>query len=213
MHLSPKERFGYVALGAILLTGIGFVGAQKLKRPATIDLHETPRSTASLIPSVSDKSPDVRRVQQIVVHVAGAVVRPGLVSVPTGARVYDAILEAGGPSPEANIDAVNLAAKAVDGTQVFVPTRGGPSSSSSTSGAIIPPGGRSSSKRPTSVVDLNTASPDQLQSLPGIGKSMAQRIVDYRTEHGPFQVVDDLVVVQGFGKRRLEQVRPWLIAQ
>jgi len=215
MHLSPKERVGYVALGAILLVGVGFVGVQKLKRPATIELHETSRPPVHFEASTPSRQTEPVHGQEIVVDVTGAVKYPGLVTVPAGSRVFDAIAQAGGPTSEANIDAVNLAAKAIDGTQIIVPTLGGSTAMNGSLGGtgIAASGARRSSKVPPSIMDLNSASTDQLQTLPGVGKSMAQRVVDFRSTHGPFRVVDDLLAVQGFGKKRLEQVRPWLVVQ
>ena len=217
MHLSPKERFGYVALGAILLLGGGFIAAQKLRRPATINLHETeqPPVTFDHGPSRATESLPTRTSEtsgsQIIVHVAGAVNRPGLVALPPGSRVYDAVREAGGPTEDANVDGVNLAAKAIDGSQVYFPRRGlsgGPSL------GTAPPTSRSSRvKQPSGVIDINSADTSQLQTLPGIGTSMAQRIVDFRTEHGTFRSVEDLLAVQGFGKSRLEKIRQWLTAE
>ena len=215
MHLSPKERIGYVALVAMLLLGLGIVGSQKLRRPATIDLRSTGQP-AVVIPPTDKKFSSVEApasTNVLIVHVVGAVRNPGLVSIPAGSRVFEAISAAGGPTPSADTNAINLAAKVSDGSQIVVPiigvtTQGGsgnvaPSTSSRIRGA----------KRPDGPVDLNSASAEQLQSVPGIGPTMAQRIVDYRTEHGGFQRVDDLAVVQGFGKRRLDQVRNWLVVQ
>jgi len=216
MHLSPKERFGYVALGAIFLAGGGFIAAQKLRRPAAIELHETPQPPVHFDHGTSRSSGtpamgfDRGALAQIVVHVAGAVNRPGLVALPPGSRVYDAVREAGGPSEDANIDQVNLAAKATDGSQVYVPHRGMPGGAPGA--PMTGPLHSSRSKQPSGMVDINSADSNQLMTLPGVGTSLAQRIVDYRTEHGTFHTVDDLLAVQGFGKRRLDEVRQWLTA-
>ena len=216
MHLSPKERFGYVALGAIILTGAGFVAAQKLRRPAAIELHETQQPPVSFDHGTSKPAErtsghrETGTSSQLIIDVAGAVNRPGVIAIPAGSRVYDAIREAGGPTEDANIDQVNLAAKAVDGSQIYVPRRGfgGSGAPSTPTGSI-----RSDlRKQPTSVVDINSADATQFSTLPGVGKTLAQRIVDYRAEHGTFRGVDDLLAVQGFGKHRLDQVRQWLTA-
>ncbi len=208
MHLSPKERFGYVALGAILLVSIGFVAMQKLRRPASIEMHEAYPSLNTSIPRQPISS---NVVPQIVVHVAGAVRYPGLISVPPGSRVFDAVSAAGGPTPEANLDAINLASKAIDGSQIMVPSR--IASSALALGSSVGSSSRASSKAPPIVVNLNSATLDQFLTLPGVGKTMGQRILDYRNEHGPFQAVDDLALVQGFGKKRLDRIRQWLICQ
>ena len=147
---------------------------------------------------------------QIIVHVAGAVNYPGIIALPFGSRVYDAIQDAGGPSGDANLDQVNLAAKLTDGIQVYVPHRG-----YSPNPAQETPSGPLHSRRtkqPSGLVDINSADVAQLTTLPGIGASLAQRIIDYRNEHGTFRAVDDLLGVQGLGQRRLDQIRPWLAA-
>ena len=217
MHLSPKERFGYVALAAVFLAGIGFVAAKNLRRPARIELHQTvqpavsfdhgsSRSTAS-----SGNRQDYASSSELIIDVAGAVRRPGLVSIPAGARLFDAIQAAGGPADDANLDAVNLAAKASDGSQVYVPHLGSPIQGAS------PPGGSGPhaqiGKHPAGIINLNSADVSQLTSLPGIGASTAQKIVDYRTEHGTFRVVDDLMAVQGFSRKKVDAIREWVITE
>jgi len=216
MHLSPKERFGYAALGAMLLVGFGFVAAQRLRRPATIELHNTGRPAVVVPPSgqkYSSSPPAPSASGVLIVHVIGAVRNPGLVSIPAGSRVYEAISAAGGTTQYADTNAINLAAKVADGTQISVPSFGVMPPSGIGSTATTPLTRGRSMKRPDGPVDLNSASVQQLQSVPGIGPTMAQRIVDYRSEHGAFQTVDDLKVVQGFGKHRVDQVRNWLIVQ
>ncbi len=211
-HLSPKERAGYAGVILVMLAGIGFVLGQRLRRPAAIDLHETRQPPVSFDHGTKDSSSSTVRSssRELIVHVAGAVVRPGLVSLPAGSRVYDAVAAAGGPTEEANMDAVNLAAKATDGSQVYVPRRvaGG------TGASGVPTDGRSKKgKTPTSVIDINSAGTSELNQLPGIGVQMAQKIVDFRSEHGTFRSVDDLLSVPGFSARKLDSIRQWLTAE
>lgn len=218
MQLSPKERFGYVALGAIVLTGFGFIVGQKLRRPAAINLQETKQPPVSFDhgPSPYGASSQSKQAEQsgkqLIVHIVGAVARPGIIAVPQGSRVYEAVQAAGGFSGDANTDAVNLAAKVQDGTQIAIPYLDGPGSS--TGGMPVNPGHLHSnrSKQPPGIVNINTADTSQLTSLPGIGNSFAERIIEYRTEHGSFRSPDDLLSVQGFGKRRLDQIRQWVSA-
>jgi len=132
---------------------------------------------------------------RLVVHVVGAVRRAGLFRLPDGARVADALARAGGPTAKADVSAVNLAAPLVDGQQVIVPRRG-PSGSSPV--GVPAPGAK---------VSLANATVDQLDELPGIGPVTAQKIVDWRSTHGPFRSVDDLDAVPGIGPARIEQLR------
>jgi competence protein ComEA len=134
---------------------------------------------------------------RLFVHVVGAVRRAGLFRLRDGSRVSDALARAGGPTRHADLAAVNLAAPLVDGQQVVVPRRG----AAGTAGAV--PGSPGSGAK----VSLASATIEQLDELPGIGPVTAQKIVDWRTTHGPFRSVEDLDDVPGIGPARIEQLR------
>lgn len=139
---------------------------------------------------------------ELVVHVVGAVRRPGLYRLRDGARIADAVRRAGGARRGADLAAVNLAAPLVDGVQILVPERvrsGGPPGAAGGTGS-----GMESVSGP---VSLSSATIEELDALPGIGPITAEKIVDYRTEHGPFSSVDDLDAVPGIGPTRVEQLR------
>ena len=138
----------------------------------------------------------------LVVHVVGEVRRPGLYRLRDGARIADAVHRAGGALRDADLAAVNLAAPLVDGIQVFVPSR-------VAAGAVPPAGGAGSAGGGAAggLVSLSSATVDELDELPGVGPITAQKIIDYRTEHGPFASVDDLDAVPGIGPTRIEQLR------
>jgi competence protein ComEA len=138
----------------------------------------------------------------LVVHVVGEVRRPGLYRLRDGSRIADAVRRAGGARRGADLAALNLAAPLVDGVQVLVPARtrtadGAPSTGSTPAGGAEPVG----------PVSLSSASLEELDELPGVGPITAQKIVDYRAEHGPFASVDDLDAVPGIGPTRIEQLR------
>jgi len=135
----------------------------------------------------------------LVVDVAGAVRRPGLYRLPRGTRIADALARAGGATAKAEIAAVNLAAPLADGEQIVVPPRGAGTAQS---------GGAPS---PMAPLDLNTATVEQLDGLPGIGPTTAQKIVDYRQSHGPFRSVAELDAVPGIGQGRIEQLKGLVI--
>jgi competence protein ComEA len=137
---------------------------------------------------------------KLVVHVVGAVRRPGLYRLPDGSRVDDAIRRAGGATGKADLSLLNLAAPLADGQQVVVPRAGEP-----TPAAAAPATGANG--LPSGPVHLNTATLEQLDALPGIGPVTAQKILDYREEHGGFRSVDELDAVPGIGPARLEQLR------
>jgi competence protein ComEA len=137
---------------------------------------------------------------QVVVHVSGAVLRPGLYRLPEGARVADAVTKAGGLKPRADLSVLNLAAPMIDGQHVVVPRRIAPGAGG------VPPSDAS-----TSIVQLSSASVDQLDELPGIGPITAQKIVDWRQTHGAFRSVDDLDAIPGIGPTRVEQLRELVV--
>jgi competence protein ComEA len=138
----------------------------------------------------------------VVVHVAGAVVRPGLYRLPAGSRVADAIDLAGGPRPRADLDRLNLAARLVDGQRVAVSRRGEPPLPGSVEAAVAADG-----TTPTGPVDLNTAGMAELETLPGVGPATARKILEERTRRGGFRSVRDLLGVPGIGERRFAELR------
>lgn len=141
------------------------------------------------------------KAARIYVHVAGAVRRPGLLRMADGSRVADALSRAGGPGPRADLGAVNLAARLADGQQILVPRSGG---ATEPSGAGSPAG---ASAGAVSGVHLSTATVEQLDGVDGIGPTLAQRIIDYRDEHGGFRSLAELAQVDGIGEKRLATLR------
>lgn len=137
--------------------------------------------------------------QLMVVDVAGNVRRPGLYRLPPGSRVDAAIAAAGGATRKAQLDAVNLAAPVADGEQIVVPGSGAGGAA-----AVSSPAAGSS---PSAPLDLNTATLEQLDALPGVGPVTAQKILDYRRQHGAFSSVDELDAIPGIGPARLDTLR------
>ncbi len=138
------------------------------------------------------------RATQLVVDVAGAVRAPGLHRVAPGARVADAVAAAGGATGKADLTLLNLAAPLADGEQVVVPARGAAAAAGAAASTAAP-------------LDLNTATAEQLDALPGIGPATAQKIIDYRQAHGPFRSIDELDAVPGIGPARIDQLKGLVI--
>jgi competence protein ComEA len=136
--------------------------------------------------------------QRVVVDVVGAVRRPGLYRLVQGARIADAVDRAGGATAKADVALVNLAAPLADGQQVVVPTRGA-------APAAAPAGVATGAA--AGPVHLNTATLEQLDSLPGVGPVTAQKILDFRQKHGSFSSVDELDAVPGIGPARMDQLK------
>jgi competence protein ComEA len=149
------------------------------------------------------------RAQALTVHVVGQVHHPGVLRLPAGSRVTDAIERAGGATTHADLSAINLARPLVDGEQVRVPKPGEAVPPPGASGAAGTPGGTSGvAGAGSGLVNLNTASQADLEELPGVGPVLAQRILDWRTEHGRFTTVDELGEVSGIGEKTFAQLQP-----
>jgi competence protein ComEA len=160
-------------------------GAPEAPRPAPI-VAEQPRA---------DEQP------KVVVHVVGAVRRPGLYRLREGSRIADALERAGGASRKADLTVVNLAAPLSDGVQIVVPAR------LAAATAAAPASSGASDAAPQGPLHLNSATLEQLDALPGVGPVTAQKILDFRDENGGFASVDELDAVPGIGPARMEQLR------
>jgi competence protein ComEA len=273
-HLPQRERIAYVAIVGFVLFGASYVGAQHLRQPAPI-VFESASAATSVKPqvksdaSVASEAADAVAAEdsaEVVVHVAGAVKAPGVFRMKPGARLQEAIHRAGGPASDADLASLNLAAKVIDGSQVYVPTRaqarsgggggggsGGTRVASNARGSapaplrgeiqplrvqipdeyrggpgidtsyvqVVPKGeakassgssGGSSSKKSKepSPVNINTASLEQLMTLPGVGPATAEKILEYRHAHGGFSSVEELMAVKGIGPKKLEGMRKYV---
>ncbi|HVF07339.1 MAG TPA: ComEA family DNA-binding protein [Actinomycetota bacterium] len=202
--LSRGELVGLVVVIVVTVAGAGFWYVRSLPKPVAIAAGAiappaAPGSTAPMAPGSASPAG-----APIIVDVTGWVHEPGVYEFSTGDRVIDAVERAGGARSGADLTVLNLAAPLTDGTQVVVPKQGagGP--------AAIAPGatGTGGTGTPgTTVVNVNTASATELETLSGIGEVLAAAIVDYRTENGPFASVDDLESVSGIGPSTLEELR------
>ncbi|HYY78321.1 MAG TPA: ComEA family DNA-binding protein [Actinomycetes bacterium] len=183
-----------------LLVLLALAGAAALRlRAEPAPLHAATAADGPPVRSLPAAAPQAATAKQVAVDVVGRVRHPGLVHLPAGSRVADAIRAAGGVTARARLDAVNLARKVVDGEQIRIPAPGE---------ALAPPAAAGPAPgAPTSgPLDLNTATAEQLDTLPGVGEVTAARIIDYRNQH-PFTSVAQLQDVPGIGERRFEQLK------
>jgi competence protein ComEA len=176
-----------LVLGAVALA-LALTLASRVFRDAGT-AYEAPAPVAATKPAPA---------AQVVVDVVGAVRRAGLYRLPQGSRIADAVARAGGATKKADLELVNLAAPVADGTQIVVPVR-------ATKGAAG--GGEAGSSTPAGPVHLNAATLQDLDALPGVGPVTAQKILDYRQQHGAFASVDELDAIPGIGPKRLDQLR------
>ena len=190
--LSRRQLFGAAAAVVVLLLlvirhlGGGASPASPAVTPLPAPAHARP-ATATLV----------------VVDVAGAVRHAGLYRLRSGSRIDDAIAAAGGPTAKAQLDSINLAAPVADGEQVVVPGRGAAGS--------LAAGPSDAGSSPSAPLDLNSATLEQLESLPGIGPVTAQKILDYRQTHGAFHAVAELDGVPGIGPAHMAQLKGLVI--
>jgi competence protein ComEA len=195
---AARQRAAVALLALVALLGAGAVWLRAAPRPAG-PFDGAGGAASQAAPTLPRAVPagQEQAAGRVAVHVAGRVRRPGLVRLAAGSRVQDALRAAGGVTAGADLDAVNLARKLVDGEQVRIPGRG------EAVAAPAPPGGTAV---PAGPVDLNSATVEQLDALPGVGEVTAGRIVAYRSAH-PFTSVDELLEVPGIGQRRFEQLK------
>lgn len=201
--------------GAIKVVGAGLalLGALGLAVAAVVLVAGGDEAAPVVITAPEPTAVPVTAPPRIRVHVSGAVVSPGVYEMSDDDRVLDAIASAGGVQPNADLASINLAQRVQDEAQYQIPRLGEPTPvapsaplrrASMPDDRPLPSGGPASA----SLIDLNTATAQELESLPNIGPVMAGRIIEYREANGPFSSIDDVENVPGIGPKTLESIRP-----
>ncbi|MFI9819017.1 helix-hairpin-helix domain-containing protein [Streptomyces sp. NPDC052013] len=207
------ERRSLVALSVVLVVAVGFAvqhfwaGRTQPVRPPEVVRAGAPRGDQA--PAGAAKA-TASAAPEIVVDVSGKVRDPGVHHLPAGSRVEDALRAAGGVRPGTKTDGLNRARFLVDGEQVIVggPAPGAaPGAGGTAAGGTAGTAGAAGAAGPATPVSLNTATPEQLDTLPGVGPVLAQHIIEYRTRNGGFRSVDELREVNGIGDRRFADLR------
>ena len=205
----PAMVAGGGALALAVLVAMGLWLLRSASPPPRLTL---PRAEPGSAPATGEPGPSGATVPSttpvtVTVHVAGQVAHPGVYAVAAGGRVADAIVAAGGTSADADADQLNLAARVSDGERVYVPKHGEPPSPAGVAGGTGP-GAGGAAGAPPGPVDLNSASAEQLEALPGVGPATSKAILAYRGNHGRFRSVTELLQVPGIGPAKLEALRP-----
>ena len=206
--LEGREKIGLAVIGAIIVAGAALWYLRSL--PSTVRVDEVRAAAGAGSGPSADRTPvpgPSATPGMIVVDVAGRVRHPGVYEFHQGDRVVDAIARAGGALPGSDLTSLNLAALLTDAEQIVVGKAGagGVPSGTSTGGGSSGAGGAAGAG---AKVNINTATLDQLVALPGIGPVLAQRIITYREQHGPFRSVRDLLNVPGIGDAHMTDLEP-----
>ena len=202
-----------VAILVVIAAASGLAMASFGGHSSSVSFERSDEASVSDVHGAGDASSDDESsaksssAAEVYVDVDGAVVRPGVYRLKDGARVSQAIDVAGGLTAEADVTGLNRASKVADGQKIYVPKVGEQQAAAAVGGAessaATTPGAGSSS----GLVNINTASAAELQTLSGIGPSMAQSIIDERTKNGAFASVDDLMRVSGIGEKKLAKIK------
>ncbi len=229
-------RWCAVALGAVALV-VAFMPhrqdpAAQAVDPLPIDAAALPPASPAISAAVVTPSPPAASPSPLAisVYVCGAIRKPGVITLSAGSRVVDAVNRAGGLTKDADDEAINLAQPLIDGMKVDVPKRGAHVESPTDAGAVSVRAGpvvaQTSSHRTSDhhstgrsgthklqagqTLDINTAGEAELTQLPGVGPSLARRIVEYRQANGPFATIDDIQNVSGVGPSKFAKMAPFL---
>lgn len=200
-QLSRGELAGLIVVVVLTLAGAGLWYLRSIPKPVEIAAQgavAAPVQGSGVSVAGVGATPSASPVP-IIVDITGAVRQPGVYEFAQGDRVVDAVERAGGAKPNADLTTLNLAALLTDGTQIVVPKQG--------AAAAVGATGSGDTSASGSIVNINTATATEFETLSGIGEVLAAAIVDYRTENGPFASVDELEDVSGIGPATLEEIR------
>ena len=196
-ELSKEQKYIILALVGILISGLAYAVYSNFSKSAD------PEIIISAAEEV--KSERIRpKAEFVIVHLSGAVKRPGVFKLEKGSRIIDSIKAAGGIAGDADLDKVNLAQELKDGAKIKIPFR-------LKTTPVADPGELPLSRTSNGMVNLNTSTAQDLTKVKGIGKSTAQRIIEYREKNGGFSKIEDLMKVKGIGKGKFEKIKSQVV--
>lgn len=207
-NLTKKQKIILFAIAGIVAIVIIFFIYNKNQIKDEIDLENE-----ILVTNITSKEKNVENENTIIIHITGSVKKPGIVKLKEGSRIEDAIEEAGGLTENADITKVNLAYIVEDGTKIKIPSSsdeeiGDEEIIDNRSGEnIIVEENTISSNKNNQIVNINKATEKEFQSLPGIGPSLASKIVEYRSQKGKFESIEDIKNVTGIGSSKYENIK------
>jgi len=224
LNFSKNTQIALIFIIGISLIGLAYGRIRNTKQAAVSQagvsiVEQTPNGRTEMDAPVITPQRTSGPTREVVVHVAGCVKNSGVYRLSPDSRIIEAIHAAGGPTADANLDAINLAAKVQDGTQIMVPSKNMsaqmppvPVASQQSSGSRVVPMAPppQSTGYSSGLVNINTAGINELDQLPGIGPATAKNIIEYRNQIGRFNAIDELQNVKGIGPKILEQIRPFV---
>lgn len=211
--LNFKQKIIIGILIAILVIGIGIYGF------VTMQNEENSIDINAMLEKENIEQNNSEQEEKIVVHITGEVNKAGVVILPKGARIADAIEAAGGTTKEADLEQINLAYVLEDGQKIYIPNQKDKETNSekvyitSESGNNVIVKDTITSKGENKKVNINQATQSELETLPGIGPSIASRIIEYRQQNGKFNTIEDLKNVKGIGDAKFENVKKYIVVK
>lgn len=205
-NFSKRERIILLGLVALVVVLASLLIYQQYQTRADFDMMDG-LSMNGQDNSAGDLNGETKQETTVTVHVCGAVKNPGVYKLSSTKRVIDAVEAAGGATAQANLNAINLAAQLKDGQQVPIPVQNPAMPQPSGTSGSQSAGSTANTGTASQTININSADLNTLKQLPGIGDVLAQRIIDYRTEHGMFNSVDELKNVSGIGEKKFADLK------
>ncbi len=210
MHFNKQEQLVLIFIIVTIVIGGGvlivrqFNPAWFMGKPDFVAGDTQNKTTGDAAEQTETSQPK----KEVVVHVTGTVQKPDVYKLEIGARVMDAIQAAGGATEQADLQQLNLAKKVVDGEQIYVPDK---SAMPPPFATTTPTSAAASRLHSSAKINLNIATAKELEELPGIGPVMAQRIIEYRTTHGPFYSISEIQEIKGIGVKTFEKIKGQIV--